>query len=509
MLINLRNGAIPHDRLIKITSGDTQLLFNSFVFAFVFLPIVFCVYFVLGKFKNKEIATLFLVASSLYFYSFYEINFLLLITVSMLVNYSLGTLLTRATQYKQVILTIGIVFNIALLGYFKYADFFIKNVNALFNTEIGLLYLALPLGISFITFQQIAYLVDIYRGEIAHSKLSSYMIFSTFFPQLIAGPIVNHKDVMTDYESADKKKINLDNVSRGLFIFLIGLVKKIVIADTFAIWVTDGFANYESLTFMEAWFVIIAYTVQLYFDFSGYCDMAIGLALMFNIHIPVNFNSPYKARNIHEFWRRWHMTLNRFLTKYVYFPLGGSRKGELITWLNILIVFFISGFWHGAGWTFIIWGMLHGIGSVVLRIVKKYTNIQLPFLFSWFITFLFIVLARVYFRSESVSQAHHMFGTLFTPDWESVVNFFTIPPEIFDTASDIEVFGFALNTPSILIGALIITLAICFFAKNSIQLLESFTFSWKQIWLIQLLAILLFATMFFVKKSSVFIYFNF
>ena len=485
------------------------MLFNSFVFAFVFLPIVFVIYFLLGKLKNKNISTLFLVASSLYFYSYYEIKFLYLITGSMIVNYTIGYILMKATKNRKIILTVGILFNVSVLGYFKYADFFIENFNALFNSEVDLLYLALPLGISFITFQQIAYLVDIYRGEIAQSKFSSYMIFSTFFPQLIAGPIVNHKDVMQDYENPKNKRINTENVSKGLFIFLIGLVKKIVIADTFAIWVTDGFTNYESLTFAEAWFVIVAYTIQLYFDFSGYCDMAIGLALMFNIHIPMNFNSPYKARNIHEFWRRWHMTLNRFLTKYVYFPLGGSRKGEIITWLNILIVFFISGFWHGAGWTFIIWGMLHGVGSVVLRIVKKFTNIKLPFLVSWFITFMFIVLARVYFRSESVEQAHHIFGTLFDPSLTSVKNFLTVPSELFATAAQILVFEAPLNTPLILIISMIVMLGICFFAKNSVQLLESFTFNWKQIFYVQFLLIVLFATMFFVKKSSVFIYFNF
>lgn len=485
------------------------MLFNSFVFAFVFLPVVFCIYFLLGKLKNKDISTLFLVAASLYFYSYFEIKFLYLISFSMAVNFGLGHVLMKARSYRRTILTTGIMFNVALLGYFKYADFFIENYNWIFDQNLDLLYLALPLGISFVTFQQIAYLVDIYRGEITHSKLSSYMIFSTFFPQLIAGPIVNHKDVMQDYEDPAKKRINIENVLKGSFIFLIGLVKKVVIADTFALWVTDGFNNYESLTFTEAWFVIIAYTVQLYFDFSGYCDMAIGLALMFNIHIPINFNSPYKARNIPDFWRRWHMTLNRFLTRYVYFPLGGSRKGEWFTMINILIVFFISGFWHGAGWTFIIWGMLHGVASVIVRLFIKYGRIQLPYLLAWFMTFLFIILARVYFRSSSVEQAHHLFGTLFSPDLASLKAFISTPSAIFADAAAIEVSGYALNTPFILIGSLLITLAICFFAKNSIQLLERFQFNWLHIWYIQFLAIILLATIFYVKKSSVFIYFNF
>lgn len=427
----------------------------------------------------------------------------------MIVNYSIGYVLMKATRMKRTILTVGILFNIVVLGYFKYADFFIENYNWIFDQNVSLLYLALPLGISFITFQQIAYLVDIYRGEIQKSTFTSYLIFSTFFPQLIAGPIVNHKDVMQDYEDPAKKRINVENVSKGLFIFLIGLVKKVVIADTFALWVSDGFSTYESLTFAEAWFVVLAYTIQLYFDFSGYCDMAIGLALMFNIRIPDNFNSPYKARNISDFWRRWHMTLNRFLTRYVYFPLGGSRKGEIITAFNIVLVFFISGFWHGSGWTFIIWGLLHGVASVIFRLFKKHTNIPMPYVLSWFITFTFIVLARVYFRSESVSQAHHIFGTLFSPDLSSVKQFIAEPSAIFVQAADIFVFETALNTPFILIGGMIITLYIALFMKNSIQMLAEFKFNWRTIWFIQFLAFVLLATLFFIQKNSEFIYFNF
>ena len=427
----------------------------------------------------------------------------------MIANYSIGYILMKATRFKRSILTIGILFNIAVLGYFKYADFFIENYNWIFDKEVSLLYLALPLGISFITFQQIAYLVDIYRGEIQESKFTSYMIFSTFFPQLIAGPIVNHKDVMQDYEDPAKKRINVENVSKGLFIFLIGLVKKVVIADTFALWVSDGFNTYESLTFAEAWFVVLAYTIQLYFDFSGYCDMAIGLALMFNIRIPDNFNSPYKARNISDFWRRWHMTLNRFLTRYVYFPLGGSRKGEIITAFNIILVFFISGFWHGAGWTFIIWGLLHGVASVIFRLFKKHTNIPMPYVLSWFITFIFIVLARVYFRSESVSQAHHIFGTLFSPDLSSVKQFISEPSAIFAQAADIFVFDTPMNTPVILICGMMVSLFIVLFMKNSIQMLAEFKFNWRTIWLFQFLALVLLTTLFFIQKNSEFIYFNF
>lgn len=485
------------------------MLFPSFVFVFLFLPIVFIVYFSLGKLKNKKIATLFLVAASLYFYSYFEIKFLYLIVGSMIINYTIGSVLLKANRFRRVILTIGILFNVAVLGYFKYADFFIENYNWIFDSNVSLLYLALPLGISFITFQQIAYLVDIYRGEIEKSAFSSYLIFSTFFPQLITGPIVNHKDVMQDYEDPEKKRINIENISKGLFLFLIGLVKKVVIADTFALWVTDGFNTYTQLSFAEAWFVVLAYTIQLYFDFSGYCDMAIGLALMFNIRIPMNFNSPYKARNISDFWRRWHMTLNRFLTRYVYFPLGGSRKGEIFTAFNIILVFFISGFWHGAGWTFIIWGLLHGTASVIFRLFKKYTNIPMPYVLSWFITFMFIVLARVYFRSESVSQAHEMFGILFSPDWSSVKTFIAEPSAIFVQAAGIEVFNVALNTPYILIGALLLMLFIVFVLRNSMEMLLNFKFNWRTIWFMQFLAIILLTTLLFIQKNSEFIYFNF
>lgn len=486
-----------------------SMLFPSFPFIFVFLPIVFTVYFLLGKLKNKKVALLFLVAASLYFYSYFNIKFLYLIGGSMAVNYTIGQLLLRASRHRRTILTAGIVFDVAVLAYFKYADFFIENYNWLFDQHVSLLYLALPLGISFITFQQIAYLVDIYRGDITNSKLSSYLIFSTFFPQLITGPIVNHKDVIVEYEDDANKKIQIDNVSKGLFIFLIGLVKKVVIADTFAMWVTDGFNAYATLTFGEAWFVVLAYTIQLYFDFSGYSDMAIGLALLFNIRIPDNFNSPYKARNISDFWRRWHMTLNRFLTRYVYFPLGGSRKGEVRTAFNILLVFLISGFWHGAGWTFIIWGAMHGVASVIFRLFKRHTSIQLPYLFSWFITFLFIVLARVYFRSQSVSQAHHLFGTLFSPDWGSVKQLVHEPIAVFQQAAAITIGDVALNHPAVVLGALLVTLGIVFFAKNSLQLLAEFKFTWRTLLFMQFLAILLLTTVFFIQKSSEFIYFNF
>lgn len=486
------------------------MIFNSFVFIFVFLPIVFTMYFLLNRFKMYQLALVGLVLGSLFFYGYFKPQYLFIILSSILVNYAVGTAMnnTNTVRNKKMLLSLGIVFNVLLLGFYKYADFFITNFNVLFDKEYSLLNLLLPLGLSFITFQQIAYLVDTYRGETKGYKLSTYALFVTFFPQLIAGPIVHHKEVTSQFEEEKNKRINWDNISKGIFIFLIGLNKKVVIADTVAIWANDGFANYQNLTFLESWVTSLAYTVQLYFDFSGYCDMAIGLALLFNIKLPVNFNSPYKARNIQEFWKKWHMTLNRFLTTYVYFPLGGSRKGAFRTYFNIFIIFFISGFWHGAGWPFIIWGILHGLASITLRLWGK-TKIQLPYLLSWFITFQFVNLAWVYFRSNTVEQANTIIAKMFNPDWGEFATFFSHPVRNFAEAATHQ-YGFInFNNPKIIVLSLIILLAVAFFAKNSIQFIENFKYDWPRIVYTQVLLIIVLISVFFMQKNSVFLYFNF
>ena len=237
----------------------------------------------------------------------------------------------------------------------------------------------LPLAISFFTFQQIAFLVDSYRNETKKYSFFTYALFITFFPQLIAGPIVNHQELIPQLEDKKNYFLNPENIAKGIFIFSVGLAKKVGLADTLAIWANDGYANVETLSFLEAWITSLSYTLQLYFDFSGYSDMAIGLALIFNIKLPVNFYSPYKTRNIQEFWKSWHMTLNRFLTHYLYFPLGGSRKGSVRTYINIFIIFLVSGVWHGVVATFIIWGVLHGLASITVRFWGK-LNIKLPYL---------------------------------------------------------------------------------------------------------------------------------
>jgi D-alanyl-lipoteichoic acid acyltransferase DltB (MBOAT superfamily) len=355
-----------------------------------------------------EAAKAFLVLASLFFYSWWDIAYLPLILISMLFNYSIGTSLTRNNKNKSItkksLLITGIVANVALLGYFKYADFFITNVNTVFGSQVPLLHLALPLAISFFTFQQIAYLVDSYKLETKEYDFINYAVFVSFFPQLIAGPIVHHKEMMPQFAQLRSKIINYRNIFVGLFIFFMGLFKKVVIADTFAIWATNGFDNLQVLTFFEAWATSLSYSFQLYFDFSGYTDMAIGAALMFNIKLPLNFNSPYKARNIQDFWRRWHITLSRFLRDYIYIPLGGNRKGSLRTYSNLMATFLIGGLWHGAGWTFIFWGFLHGAALVIHRAWSR-LGIRLGTFLSWLITFFFINITWVFFRAKEWEDA--------------------------------------------------------------------------------------------------------
>lgn len=312
-------------------------------------------------------------------------------------------------------MVLGISFNLCLLGIFKYTDFFLENFNALTHSSFPLLHLALPLAISFFTFQQIAYLCDTYKYTFKDSFLD-YALFITFFPQLIAGPIVHHKEMMPQFKTMQFSWFNAKHFASGLFIFSIGLFKKVVIADSFAIYANNGFnAAFQgtALNFFESWLTSLSYTFQLYFDFSGYCDMAIGIALLFNIVLPINFNSPYKALSIQDFWKRWHITLGRFLTHYLYIPLGGSTQGKIKTLRNLGIVFLLSGIWHGAGWGFILWGVLHSFAMIVHKIYTylldtfkwKRPNGIFYKIFCWILTFNFINSTWVFFRSDNLSSA--------------------------------------------------------------------------------------------------------
>lgn len=383
------------------------MLFNSYEFIFAFWPLTFVIYFLLNRFCPPVAGKLWLALASLFFYSWWSIKSLPLILISIMFNYFMGRSIAqkdRSPRARKLLLTLAITGDVLLLGYYKYADFLITNVNSLLSNQIELLNLALPLGISFFTFTQIAYLVDAYRGKAKEYSIINYVLFVTFYPHLIAGPILHHKEMMPQFDRVRSKSIIPGNVARGLFIFCIGLFKKVVIADTLAPIASQGFDVSTHLGLVEAWVTSLAYTLQLYFDFSGYSDMAIGIALLFNIKLPVNFNSPYKAVSIQDFWRRWHMTLSRFLKDYIYIPLGGNRKGVSRTYFNLVITFVIGGIWHGAGWTFVVWGLLHGIAQVVQRLWNK-TGISLPSWVYWFITFLFINFSWIFFRAETWNDA--------------------------------------------------------------------------------------------------------
>jgi alginate O-acetyltransferase complex protein AlgI len=281
-------------------------------------------------------------------------------------------------------------------------DFFIENVNLVFHTNFLLLHILLPLGISFFTFHQLAFIVDSYHHKRNHPNFLDYSNFVTFFPQLIAGPIVFPSEMLPQFEDKKNKVINYNNLSKGFMLFSLGLAKKVFIADSIAVFANAGFDTVNNLTLAEGWLTSLSYTMQLYFDFSGYCDMAIGIAFMFNIELPLNFNAPYRSEDFQDFWRRWHITLGRFMAQYLYIPLGGNRHGNNRTLLNLMIVFLVSGIWHGAGWTFVLWGALHGIGILIHRIWKGHGYSMNRYL-GIAITFFFVNILWVFFRSTSLS----------------------------------------------------------------------------------------------------------
>lgn len=396
------------------------MLFNSYVFIFAFLPLVFFVYFFLNKKRLSTLAKAFLVSASLFFYAYWSVYYLPILLGSIVFNFLVSKFLAK--HQSKAILIFGIVCNLALLGYFKYADFLISNLNAIANTNLGLLHIALPLALSFVTFQQIAYLVDSYNKQTKENSFLNYCLFITFFPQLIAGPIVHHKEMMPQFANKFNLIKNYKFIALGLFVFSMGLFKKSVVADIFSIFANAGFDVERNLTFLQAWATSLSYTFQLYFDFSGYCDMAIGLALLFNIRLPINFNSPYKALNIQDFWHRWHITLSRFLRDYIYIPLGGNRKGQYRTYINLFLVFLIGGLWHGAAWTFVVWGALHGFAIVIHRCWQK-LNFKLNKIIAWIITFNFVNFTWIFFRAKSFEDAMKVIRGMFFGEFKIDVNY--------------------------------------------------------------------------------------
>ena len=397
------------------------MLFNSYAFIFCFLPVVLVGFGAISRLENGRSRILWLLGASLFFYGWWNPNYLLLIGASIGFNYTIGRSFGAfARNRHKGLLVVGICTNLAALGYFKYANFFVDNLNWALGSDYHLRTIILPLAISFFTFQQIAYLVDAYRaGGLKHGLLE-YALFVSFFPQLIAGPIVHHQDVMPQLNDL---RLDYETFARGMSMFALGLFKKLLIADSLISSVDGTFsasALGQSVTFADAWMGTIAYSLQLYFDFSGYSDMAIGLGALFGVTLPLNFNSPYKATSVVEFWRRWHMTLSRFLRDYVYIALGGNRLGTMRRYVNLMMTMLLGGLWHGAGWTFVLWGAIHGayliVGHLSLGLRAAQPEARPSMIRTWVArtaTFLAILVAWVVFRAESLPSAFGLLATMF------------------------------------------------------------------------------------------------
>ena len=394
------------------------MLFNSFEFIFLFLPLTAAIYFSCIRWLGLEYGIGALVVASLFFYGYWNPQYLLLILFSIAVNYALGSwAIPNGRRFSALLLAVGIAVNLGLLGYFKYANFLVDNLNVLTEANWELEKIVLPLAISFFTFQQISYLVDSWQGKTREYNFLHYCLFVSFFPQLIAGPIVHHKEMLPQFANPQALSPKARNFAIGLSIFAIGLFKKTVIADSLSAYVGpvyDDPSALATLDFFRAWGSTLAYTFQLYFDFSGYSDMAVGAARLFGIRLPVNFFSPYKANNIIEFWRRWHITLSRFLRDYLYIAMGGNRHGKIRRYFNLSLTMLLGGLWHGAGWTFVLWGALHGAYLVinhawhrVLAVAGLNPLNRAPYrLLSWLATFLAVVVGWVYFRAPTLDQAN-------------------------------------------------------------------------------------------------------
>ena len=399
------------------------MLFNSYSFLFAFLPISLLGFFLAGR-LGKLAGAAWLTACSLFFYAWWDHRYLVLLLASICVNYVVGGFIAKHAQSRrgQLALSAGITANLALLAYFKYADFFLTSLNSAIGTEWPMLGIVLPIGISFFTFTQIAFLADAYAGKVTEYRFVYYALFVTYFPHLIAGPVLHHKEMMPQFDEDQNYRPVASNFAIGLSIFALGLAKKVLIADNLAAYAAPVFASTAPTpTLFLAWGGALAYTFQLYFDFSGYSDMAIGLSRLFGVRLPLNFNSPYKATNIAEFWRCWHMTLSRFLRDYLYIPLGGNRHGRARRMVNLMTTMLLGGLWHGSGWGFIIWGGLHGLFLVIHQFwqalrtridwIGRFASIvprPLATLTATALTFVCVVFAWVYFRSPDLATANRV-----------------------------------------------------------------------------------------------------
>lgn len=505
------------------------MLFNSYIFIFLFFPVCMLGFYLL-KHKSAILAKIWLTGFSLWFYGYFNIRYLCIMLFSIIINYVVYLFMKQAdnaisTQggadkqaysVKKCILAAGVSANLLLLFYFKYFDFFVENINAVFRTSIALRNILLPLGISFFTFQQISFLADTYRGELKECNFVDYALFVSFFPQLIAGPIVTHEEMLPQFQAMDKTKFKEDVFVRGIYIFVLGMAKKVLIADTFGLAVDAGYGMVQSLGSVDAVLVMVFYTLQLYYDFSGYCDMAIGLGKMMGIEIAINFNSPYKACNIIEFWKRWHITLSRFFTKNIYIPLGGNRKGPVRMYANLFLVFFLSGVWHGAGWNFILWGVMHGVLYCVTRWWQLHAgNRKTERGHVWihackvFMTFLYVNIAWVFFRSESIGQAFALFkrmivGGIALPS-EAVYDAFNLD-EFWYIMKVLHLTDFAFSPYILMISFTVIILLLTFWGKNVQELAKASKMSVMSAMVIGIVFVWCVLSL---SGVSTFLYFNF
>ncbi len=408
--------------------------FNSYIFILVFLPVFVIGYFLLGRIKNI-FGKLFVILAGAVFYAYggWDASFVLL--ASIILNYCLAVLITKLRAYGKVILFIAVTANAALLLYFKYFNFALLSIGSVLNREFQLKDLILPLGISFFTFQQIMYVVSVYREETG-IDLADYLAYILYFPKLIMGPLVKPAELISQLNDDRRYRPCAENIAAGLKLFCIGFFKKMVIADTFSAAAAWGYGNYTAATSLDMLLVILFYTFEIYFDFSGYTDMAIGISSMINIDLPMNFDSPYKAVSIRDFWKRWHISLTRFLTEYIYFPLGGSRKGAARTYVNIMIVFLISGLWHGANYTFILWGALHGMLQVIERLAgRAFDKIAKPI--RWLYSFISVSILWLLFGAGNITQWKDMLVKAFSfknmTVSDGLLNAFLLPEMTFMT----------------------------------------------------------------------------
>ena len=418
------------------------MLFNSFSFILIFLPIVLVLWHGLNRAKKEKLADLLLIAASLVFYGLFSIDFCLILLLSSLITFICYKGYSDRRLRKTLCIS-GVIINLLILGYYKYTGFFLENIIAITGKEFSALNITLPVGISFYVFAQISFLVDSYRERLdGHPNLKNeellgdvslweYLLFITYFPKMVQGPIALPCEIIGQFRDREVRRFDPVRFRKGMELFIIGLSKKLLLGDNLAKIADYGFKYTYYMDTLTGSLVAISYALQLYFDFSGYCDMAEGVSYMIGIELPRNFNSPFKATSMRNLWQRWHMTLTRFFVRYVYIPLGGSRKGEARTAVNILIIFALSGLWHGAGWTFICWGILMGIlvvfdnlGLMAAKgdIKKKYLLrdkplLVIPKLCANVLTFAAFTLIFIFFRSQDITYALQFFKQLLIPTW--------------------------------------------------------------------------------------------